>query len=73
MRTNVVNTFSLETWGYKNIFVGGKVGSLLEELDIFQKTMRLDKKRLDFIMAIANDFEIILLINFKSQSCQHVL
>ena len=73
MRTNVVNTFSLETWGYKNIFVGGKVGSLLEELDIFQKTRRLDKKRLDFIMAIANDFEIILLINFNSQSCQHVL
>ena len=47
MRTNVVNTFSLETWGYKNIFVGGRVGSLLEELDIFQKTRRLDKKRLE--------------------------
>ena len=46
MRTNVVKTFSLETWGYKNIFVGGSVGSLLEELDIFQKTRRLDKKRL---------------------------
>ena len=40
---------------------------------IFQKTRRLDKKRLDFIMVIANDFEIILLINFNSQSCQHVL
>ena len=46
MRTNVVKTFSLETWGYNNIFVGGSVGSLLEELDIFQKTRRLDKKRL---------------------------